>query len=86
MERDLRRIYFLQQNLRFAIHDETKRSSQALILGFSLVPPAIFAQTSQSVPVTLTDKPTTVTLSNGIVSVAFWKKGAQFRRAQPHSR
>ena len=57
-----------------------KRSdlAQALILGLSLVPTAIFAQAAQSTPVTLTDKPTTVTLSNGIVSVTFWKKGAQF--------
>jgi rhamnogalacturonan endolyase len=39
---------------------------------------AAFAQAHASAPVTITDNPTTVTLSNGIVSVTFWKKGAHF--------
>ncbi len=57
-----------------------KRSviTQALVLGLCCVPMAMPAQTAQNEPVTLTDKPTMVTLSNGIVSVTFWKKGAQF--------
>jgi len=52
--------------------------AQALVLGLSLFPTAIFAQAVAPAPVTLTDQPTTVTLANGIVSVTFWKKGAQF--------
>jgi len=39
---------------------------------------AAFAQAHASAPVTITDNPTTVTLSNDIVSVTFWKKGAHF--------
>lgn len=39
---------------------------------------APFAHAQSAAPVTITDNPTTVTLSNGIVSVTFWKKGAKF--------
>lgn len=52
--------------------------AQALAIGLCGTPMAILAQGAPSEPVTLTDKPTTVTLSNGIVSVTFWKKGAQY--------
>jgi rhamnogalacturonan endolyase len=45
---------------------------------FFCLPANTFAQAANSAPVTLTDQPTTVTLANGIVSVTFWKKGAQF--------
>ena len=57
-----------------------KRSvlAQSIVLGLSVVPTAIFAQAVANAPVTLTDMPTTVTLSNGMVSVTFWKKGAQY--------
>jgi len=45
---------------------------------FCCVSSASIARAQSSAPVTITDAPTTVTLSNGIVAVTFWKKGAQF--------
>ncbi len=55
-----------------------KQTISSIVLGALLLcaPASLLAQAAA--PVVLTDNPTTVTLSNGIVSVTFWKKGAQF--------